>query len=173
MDTLKLVAPALALEEAFCRMSDDYQVHDPEGGEDYIAGAGDFEGYVAKLTKESLGIDLPSGYVPQSTLWLTDINNAIVGISRLRHFLTPALETVGGHIGCDVPPSCRGRGYGTVLLRETLKKAAEMKITRVFMTADQKNIASCRVIEKNKGVLSGTNVDPHTNEVQNLYWISL
>lgn len=173
MNALKLVSPTLDLKDAFFKMADDYQSSDPETGSDYIDATHHFSDYIQSKEKEISGQDLRPGYVPQSTFWLVTPGRDIVGISRLRHYLNPKLEIVGGHIGYDIPPSKQGQGYATILLEQTLKKAFDMGIRRVLLTVDQINTASIRVIEKNNGVLSGTNIDPDTNNLQNLYWISL
>ena len=74
-------------------------------------------------------------------------------MSRLRPELTPALEIQGGHIGYDVPPSVRRRGYGTQLLRLTLPRAREAGLSKVLLTVDSDNVASIRIIESNGGRL--------------------
>ena len=72
-------------------------------------------------------------------------------MSRLRPRLTPALEIQGGHIGYNVPPSVRRKGYGTQLLRLTLPKARAAGLSRVLLTVDSSNVASIRIIERNGG----------------------
>jgi predicted acetyltransferase len=37
-------------------------------------------------------------------------HTTIIGRSALRHWLTPALENVGGHIGCRIRPTERREG---------------------------------------------------------------
>jgi predicted acetyltransferase len=65
--------------------------------------------------------------------------------------LTPYLAEEGGHIGYDVRPSERRKGYGTHLLRLTLAEARRIGLTRVLVTADEANVPSWRIIEKNGG----------------------
>lgn len=168
-----LISPTLDLKDSFFKLVEDYQRFDPETGANYIDATHNFSDYIQSKEKESSGSDLRPGYVPQSTFWLVTPDRDIVGVSRLRHYLNPKLEIIGGHIGYDVPPSKRGQGYATILLTQTLKMAFDMSIRRVLLTVDQINTASIRVIEKNNGILSGTNIDPDTHEPQNLYWISL
>jgi len=74
-------------------------------------------------------------------------------VSRLRPELTPALEIQGGHIGYDVAPSVRRRGYGTQLLRLTLPRAREAGLSKVLLTVDSDNVASIRIIASNGGRL--------------------
>ncbi len=66
-----------------------------------------------------------------SYFWPIEDDVRLVGVSRLRPRLTPALEIQGGHIGYDVPPSVRRKGYGTQLLRLTLPKAMKAGVNLV------------------------------------------
>jgi predicted acetyltransferase len=94
----------------------------------------------------------------------------LVGCSRLRHWLTEALEYEGGHIGYDIRPSDRGRGLGTSLLRLTMARAAALGIAKVRVTCDAKNSASIRVIEKNGGQLDATVRSRTREELICQYW---
>jgi predicted acetyltransferase len=95
------------------------------------------------------------------------------GCFRLRHTLNALFEELGGHIGYDVRPSERQRGYGTQILRLTLDKAREIGLRRVLITADIANVASWRVIEKNGGVLQSEKLSRHTGELLRKYWMEL
>ncbi|HWO44907.1 MAG TPA: GNAT family N-acetyltransferase [Methylomirabilota bacterium] len=66
-------------------------------------------------------------------------------------WLRPPDTERGGHIGYDVRPSERRRGYGTRLLQMTLPEARRIGLTRVLITADDSNVASWRIIERNGG----------------------
>lgn len=82
----------------------------------------DFELFIKKLEAYALGQQLPEGYVPMSTFWLS-VDDTLVGISKLRHHLTESLRIEGGHIGYGIRPSERKKGYGTKLLELTLLEA--------------------------------------------------
>ena len=78
----------------------------------------------------------------------------VVGVARLRHRIdTPFLANDGGHIGYDVAPSHRSRGYGHVALRAALAEAARLGIAKVLLYASADNAASRAVIERAGGVL--------------------
>jgi predicted acetyltransferase len=96
-----------------------------------------------------------------------------VGASRLRHALTPALEDIGGHIGYDIRPTERRKGYGTRLLALMLHKAKALGLARVFLTCDTENVASAKIIEKNGGVLASQSVSPRAGVLVSRYWIEL
>jgi predicted acetyltransferase len=114
---------------------------------------------------KGIGIDL-TRYVPQTTYWLF-VNERPVGIGRLRHYLNDHLRRIGGHIGYAIRPSERGKGYGTLILRELLMKAKERGIEAALVTCDEGNIRSMKVIERNGGQLEGI------AEGKRRYWIQL
>lgn len=131
-----------------------------------------FEALIAKLEESSEGRGLPEGFVAHSTYWLV-ADGEIVGISNLRHGLTPFLRKEGGHIGYGVRPSARRRGHGTELLRSTLLKAKELGLRKVLVTCGKENLGSVKVILVNGGVLESEEFMQPRNEVVQRYWIDL
>ncbi len=177
-ERISLISPVLGLENAYLSLL----AEDP-----YAAGASRFEqvgrdyaAFVRALEEEALGRGLRPGLVQQSVFWLVregERNDArgpvIVGASRLRHTLNAALEDVGGHIGYDVRPSERRKGYGTRLLALTLERARAAGLARVLLTCNSANVASARIIEKNGGVLASQSMSPATGVMTSRYWIEL
>jgi len=107
----------------------------------------------------------PAGWVPGTTLWYV-VDGEFVGQIQIRHELTPSLRDVGGHIGYEVRPSARGRGYATRMLALALPIARSLGIERALLTCDRTNIASKKVIEANGG-------EPDTPMGPKLrYWIA-
>ena len=92
---------------------------------------------------------------------------------RMRHLLNEVLLRSGGHIGYYVRPAARGRGAASEMLRLALAKARSMGIERVLLTAYASNAASCRVIEKNGGVMQDETSHPETALPYRRYWIDL
>jgi predicted acetyltransferase len=70
-----------------------------------------------------------------------------LGRITLRHELTDALLTWGGHIGYAVRPSARRRGHASAALRRMLALAGDRGIDPVLVTCDLDNSASRLVIE--------------------------
>jgi predicted acetyltransferase len=147
-DTILLLKPTLTLAADFQELAQDYLRH---GDARYRAAAADVAAYIKQCADYEAGRGLPDGWVQQSTFWLVRNGERILGCSRLRHTLTAVLEREGGHIGYDIRPGEREQGYGTLLLRLTLDKARELGLTRVLVTADDANVASWKVIERNGG----------------------
>jgi predicted acetyltransferase len=174
-ERVRLVAPDVAWEAAFRAMAADFAADTATVGERWHAPAdaiADFASYVARQERMARGEGLPAGLVPQTTYWLA-VGDALVGETRLRHQLIPALEDVGGHIGYSICPSARRKGYGTAALRLTLDRARELGLSRVLLTCDADNIASARIIERYGGVLASESVSPRTNRLVRRYWIAL
>lgn len=132
----------------------------------YKKGIEDFNEYIEDLYKYSKGLDLPDGEVTTSTLWLID-NNEVVGVVRVRH------EDVGtdGHIGYDISPCYRNKGYGSQILKLALVQAEKLGIKEAILTCNIDNISSKKIIEKNNGRLLEIVFDEEENE--NLYRYSI
>ncbi len=133
----------------------------------------EFQELLARLRNDSKGIELQSWQVPCSTFWLIDERREIVGVANLRHSLTQSLRKIGGHIGFGVRPSARRRGVGTILLAETLKKAAQLGIISVLVTCDKSNLGSASIIKKNGGVFQDEEYFASENDFVQRYWIDL
>jgi predicted acetyltransferase len=112
-----------------------------------------FASYVDQLLAEVLEDNpRPSGYVPATTWWYVE-GEDYLGRIALRHRLTEHLREVGGHIGYDVRPTARRRGYATAMLRGVLPYAYDLGIDEALVTCDLDNVGSRKVIEAVGGVL--------------------
>lgn len=134
--------------------------------EEYGMDETEFRDYLCRNVNVSGGIGLQPQWVPQTMYWLL-IDGRPVGAGKLRHYLNDGLRLNGGHIGYCIRPTARGKGYGNIILREMLKKAAEKGIPRALVTCRETNFFSRRVIEYNGGKLERMEND-HC-----LYWIRL
>lgn len=130
----------------------------------------DFAAYAEKLVSHARGENLPAGWVPATEFWLVE-GGEYIGRVTVRHRLNENLEKYHGHIGYDIRPSMRGKGYGTHILALALPKAKELGIRRVLVSCLATNAASRRVIEKNGGVLENQVHDPETDADMLRFWI--
>ncbi len=170
---LRVSPPDKAYSEAFIRMLDDYAANDPAPGEQFSAGRLDFGAYVAKLRDEERGVGLPDGYVPCSHRWLID-RGEIAGVVRVRHSIAhPLLSQEGGHIGYDIPPSCRRRGNGLAALVVGLDHASELRLTRVLLCAAASNTPSRAIIERCGGRLESEHYSRRLGCAVCRYWIDV
>lgn len=116
----------------------------------------EYKTWVKKMFCWDRGEDLPEGFVRQSVYWLCD-ETLPVGFGKIRHELTESSREEGGNIGYAIRKSCRGKGYGTILLKLLLDEARKLKIEEKILTVDKGNEASKAVIVKNGGVLFDEN----------------
>jgi predicted acetyltransferase/8-oxo-dGTP pyrophosphatase MutT (NUDIX family) len=169
-DKIDLIEPNLGLQEDYLALLDEHR----QAREDFFddeSARNDFSAFLNRLERESQGLDLSPGLVPATTCWLVKNDEMILGESRLRHSLTPALEHHGGHIGYIIRPSQRRKGYGTLILALTLEKARLLGIQHIRITCDSDNLGSARIIEKNGGMLSGQVKSERSGKIISQYWI--
>jgi predicted acetyltransferase len=172
---ITLAAPDRRYEASFRALLAEYHA----AGEHYFSAGHEaqlergFAAYLTYLAEMAHGARLPLGMVAEDTFWLVRDGAEVLGASRLRHTLTPALEDVGGHIGYSIRPGARRQGYGTLQLALTLERARERGLARVLLTCDTANVGSVRVIERNGGVLASQGYSAVTGTDVSRYWIAL
>lgn len=141
--------------------------------ERYRLAVEDFDAYLANVERGRDAARMSPGWVPGTELWLEDDGGEIVACVRLRFWLTPSLEAEGGHMGYDVRPSARGRGFGSAALRLALPEARRRGLERVRLTADADNLPSVKIIERHGGVLSGEIISERSGKLIRQYWIDV
>jgi len=172
MQQVKLIEPTVVLEIEHKQMLDEWL----QTGERLVPitlqyNTSNFHDYIARLDNCKKGIGLPAAFVPNSTFWLVDGNNKILGTTDIRHRLTESLYIEGGHIGYGIRPSERKKGYATKILELVLIEAIKLKITKALITCDKDNIASKKVILKNGGVFYKANLLDGIEKLS--FWIDL
>ena len=111
-----------------------------------------FSEYVARAVNQAReDAPRPARWCSTMLRWMgsTEYLGRISNLYRL----TPTLLEWGGHIGYDVRPSARRRGYATAMLAAARPVAAGLGIDPALVTCDPDNIGSRKVIEANGGVL--------------------
>lgn len=131
----------------------------------------DSDALLAKLDASAQGVGIPEGFVAHSTFWLIRDAEEVVGVSNIRHALTPALRREGGSIGYGIRPSARRQGYATAILSLSLQRAGTLGLQRALITCAQHNAASARTICRNGGVLESEEYLPERGEVVQRYWV--
>lgn len=132
----------------------------------------DFDAFLSRLSDCAVGVGVPDGFVAHSTFWLVRDGKEVVGVSNIRHALTPALLREGGSIGYGIRPTARRQGLGVAILRLSVLRAVELGLTRVLVTCGKQNVASARTILRNGGVLESEEYLAERGEVVQRYWIS-
>lgn len=170
----KLVLPSTDYTQSYLRGLDEYLAEIPVVAHyttvdvDFIRS--DFAAYVQQLRGKSKGIGLPEGFVPSTEFWLVE-GNEFLGRLDIRHELTDFLHHSGGHIGYDLRPTARGKGYGKLILKLGLAKAKELGIENALVTCDITNLPSKKVIEANGGVLEDIRQMGDKKPDKARYWI--
>lgn len=141
-----LVRPHLRARESFLAAVNEFQAE----GRYLDVTPENVDSFISQLLREDWTAH--SGKVPDTILWLVE-GDHFIGRLSIRHHLNEQLEKFGGHIGYEIRPSERGKGYGTLILRLGKAQAAALGLTRVLVTCDATNERSIRVIKANGGVL--------------------
>jgi len=152
--------PRFRLQEA--SIEDDLQIlemlNDIGPGEQgftnnaYDLNAQQFQAYLHKCERQSKGEGLGRHQVPQTTHWFY-VDDQVVGILKLRHYLNDNLRYQGGHIGYAIRPSQRAKGYGNKMLAAALLKAKQRNLDHLLITVFKSNLASRKIVEANGGEL--------------------
>lgn len=148
-----LTRPDLSYAEAFARFVDDYlDAGDSTRIAKYLHGKEAFAEYVATLNDAARGVGLPEDQAVTMTYWLID-GGQMIGAIRLRPQLTPDKLRRDGHIGYDIAPAQRRKGYGAAMLAMVLGEAHKLGLQHVVITCLSENMGSSRTIEKCGGRL--------------------
>ena len=143
------------------------------GGTEFADGELSLGEYLTYLVEQPDPSKVPQNRVPQTTFWILNESETVVGMLRMRHYLNDKLLHHGGHIGYYVQPLYRRKGYGKNALRLALIELASFCEKRALLTVDADNYPSIRVIEFNGGKLEDQRADETSGILFNRYWINL
>ena len=79
-------------------------------------------------------------YASQTSYFVVNENNKLIGGASIRHYLTIDGYNYGGHIGYGIRPSEREKGYGTQILKLALEEAKKLKIYKVLLVCLETNM---------------------------------
>ncbi len=114
----------------------------------------------------------PHPFVPETIYWGL-VGDTIVGRTGVRHHLNEKLEKFGGHIGYEIHPAHRDKGYATEMLRQVLQTDLVRRIGKVLLTCAPDNVASNKTILSNGGVCTQKIYVDFIEEDRNHYWIDV
>jgi predicted acetyltransferase len=164
-----LVELNAGMKDKFLEMARE---HKSAGEERYKSGLDNFNALLEELKMYRTGENLPAGHVRSDTYFLL-AGDKLIGSGSLRQELSEGLAVYGGHIGYNVRPSERHKGYGSLILRLMLEKARGRGLKKVFLTCDTDNVASAKIIEKHGGKLENQKFYEPAGKLISQYWIEL
>ena len=172
MTSMQLVRPSAHYKDSYLAAMKEFRAEGRKTDFDFAQAETDFATFVQELNERPDGKHLPAGFVPESIYWLVD-GEEYIGRLSIRHKLNDHLLKIGGHIGYDIRPSKRSRGYGTAILRLGLPKAKELHVERALLTCNENNVASLKIIRKAGGVLESKAPNPEAGPDKMRFWIDL
>ena len=165
---IRLIKPSIAYKESFLEAVKEFHKEKRNQDIESEQSPKQFAEFVRKLKNQEKGIGLPKGYVPASTYWLVAEGN-FIGKASIRHKLNKKLYREGGHIGYEIRPSERKRGFGKKILELAIKKTIKLDINKILVTCNDDNIGSWKIIEANGGILQNKIKDE--DKLLRRYWI--
>lgn len=101
-------------------------------------------------------------------------DNRIIGMINIRYKLSDEYISNGySHIGYDIRPTERRKGYAKASLFLALKEAKILGEERVLLECTVDNTGSNKTILALGGVLEKTELDNYDNTMTNYYWINI
>lgn len=171
---IKLVKPSIEYKESYLKSLLEFQKEGRNLDLNYDNLSKNFTLFIQSLLDQEKGINLPKGYVPATVLWLVnDKTNAYLGRVSIRHRLTKKLKIKGGHIGYEINPLYRKKGYGKKQMQLALPIAKKLGIQKALITCDETNIASKKIIESCGGVFENQIKKDQFQPDILRYWIKL
>ncbi|MCL2573349.1 MAG: GNAT family N-acetyltransferase [Defluviitaleaceae bacterium] len=168
---MELIFPTREMKQAAM----DFRQEHFDNNEPKINGSAGFayvDNYEEWLAKIERDVTHSNKLVVPATVYFAVIDDEIVGILQIRHELNEHLLNSGGHVGYNVRPFQRRKGYATKMLALALTKCRDMDINQALVTCNKDNEASRRTILRNGGVLENEFTEDCGNIVER-YWISL
>lgn len=168
---LNLERPNLALFNSFLEFIEDMRANNQPLWAPYLPKANESPAqFVARLHDRETNPE--SNLVPESIYWAV-YDGHVVGRISLRHQLEGNLHKIGGHIGYEVGPKWRRRGFATEMLRQVLLTNKAKEIGNLLLTCSPINEASNKTIITNHGKFTQKVFVDLIEEERNHYWIEL
>ena len=101
------------------------------------------------MLESAAGSNLKYDSVPETYFFLWD-DDTIVGLFKIRHYLTEELRQGAGHIGYGIVEKYRHHGYGTAGLKLAIEKCRQIiKEDEIYLAAYSFNWPSIKVMLNN------------------------
>lgn len=168
---LEIKRPSLSLYSKFLEFVEDMRSNQQPLWEPYLPKLDESpEVFIERLTRRESAPEAP--LVPEAVFWAV-YDGHVVGRISLRHRLEGNLHKIGGHIGYEVSPRWRRKGFATEMLRQILQTEKAKEIGRLLLTCSPVNEASNKTILSNDGKFEKKVHVDFIGEDRNHYWINL
>lgn len=172
MEKIWLIKPDVDFEKEYVEMVTDWRMNDENHIPWFInLDSTDFAAMVEKLEGLSKGVGVEDGFVENSTYWLVNNHQKVIGAMNIRHRLNEFLLSYGGQVGYGVRPGERRKGYAKEMLRLGLAICKDMGFKKILLCCNKNNVGSIKTITENGGILD-SEVIYNGEEIQR-YWIAL
>ena len=133
-----------------------------------------YEGWLEKIEKDR-NIIANEDRVPAETLFLVRENDdKLVGIINIRLGLNEKLRKHYGHIGYNIRPTERRKGYNKINLYLALLICQKHGIKKVMLTCDKENLGSAKTIQHFDAELEKEFYDDEIYHcIKQHYWINV
>ena len=169
---LYLIKPSALYKDSFMEGLKEFHCEGRNLQYDFEKTNVGFNEFVQELLDREDENKLKEGRVKESIFWLID-RHEFIGRVSVRHELNENLSKIGGHVGYEIRPSKRRKGYGKRILELALKEAKRLELTKVLVTCDSYNIGSKKIIESNGGVFENELFTEDCDMSKLRYWIDL
>jgi predicted acetyltransferase len=150
---VQLIYPTTTLKTTYLEGLKELQASGLNGHYPTEKAEADFDWFVEFLAEYDDVEKIPDNYVPCLRLWLVD-DETFVGNVTIRRWLNEGIQD-RGHIGYEIVPSHRKKGYGKKALELALDFIEEhgLMMNPVEVSCNSTNVGSRRIIEACGGVL--------------------
>lgn len=112
-----------------------------------------YEGWLKKIENEEYIISTEFS-VPSKTYFFVRISDKkIIGMTNIRLELNNKLKYIGGHIGYNIRPSERGKGYNKIQLYLALLECQKNGLDTIILNCMKNNFKSANTITSLGGIL--------------------
>jgi predicted acetyltransferase len=129
----------------FLEMAQEFDYENDNRYSEHVHDKESFIHYIEYLKRFKDIKTVPEGFVQSYTYFSVD-EEKLIGAIRYRPKLNDGLLIEGGHIGYDVRPTYRNKGYASGMLSIILEIIKATHKGKVLITCDSDNLASERVI---------------------------
>ena len=135
-----------------------------------------YEKWLEELEKKSNNEYMNNlGWAPSLTyFFIRKDDNKIIGMLNLRYNISQELLEKGcSHIGYDIRPKERRKGYNKINLYLGLLEEQKLGTKKVYLNCTADNIGSNKTIIALGGILEESKIDTWDNEMTNYYYIDV